>query len=302
MPLCFAIMPISTPADMLDKYGDPNHFVRVAKHIFKPAAEAAGFEFKAPASTSAVVIQAEIIEYLEKADLVLCDISTWNANVFFELGIRVALDRPVAMVRDHLTTSIPFDNSIVNTHIYDGRMDVWRVEDTVPILATFLKSAENQQQNALWKYFGITQRAARVDAGSPQDAKLELLLAEVEAIRRSGILAIEAAVASQANDLISIRLPREIGRFVRKIAISPVHDDINTVQDLLDSVYFEISDFVSAYTYGKSWVLRDERTGKVFKSTAGSQSGSNGRHRFDLRSLQNAGIELGRQYSVDILR
>ena len=51
-PLCFAIMPISTPPDLLEQYDDKQHFVRVDKHIFKPAAEAAAFEFRAPASTT----------------------------------------------------------------------------------------------------------------------------------------------------------------------------------------------------------------------------------------------------------
>jgi nucleoside 2-deoxyribosyltransferase len=172
-PLCFAIMPITTPDDAVAKYGgDAKHFIKVARHIFKPAAEAAGFEFKAPASTRAEVIQAEIIEHLEKADLVLCDVSTWNANAFFELGIRVALDRPVAMVRDDLTAHLPFDNSIVNTHTYRASLQIDVVEEQIPLLAAFIQTAATQQQNALWKHFGITQRAHQVDAGSPGDAKL----------------------------------------------------------------------------------------------------------------------------------
>ena len=59
MPICFAIMPISTPPDYLDRYyGDNQHFLRVAKHIFKPAVEAAGFEFRAPSVMSSEIIEA----------------------------------------------------------------------------------------------------------------------------------------------------------------------------------------------------------------------------------------------------
>lgn len=170
MPLCFAIMPISMPPELVERYDDdPMHFLHVAEHIFRPAAEEAGFAFTSPTTLSAEIVQAEIIGNLEKADLVLCDISTWNPNVFFELGIRVALDKPVAMVRDHHTDRIPFDNSMINTYRYDGCLDIHRVMATVPGLAAFLNRAKAQDQNALWKYFGITRRAARTDPESLTD-------------------------------------------------------------------------------------------------------------------------------------
>jgi len=45
-PLCFAIMPITTPDDAVDGYGgDKNHFGHVAKYIFEPAAVEAGYRF-----------------------------------------------------------------------------------------------------------------------------------------------------------------------------------------------------------------------------------------------------------------
>jgi hypothetical protein len=72
---------------------------------------------------------------------------------------------------------------MINTHTYDASMDIYRVEETVPKLVEFIEAAKTQEQNALWKYFGITQRAARTDTGSSEDAKLDLLLAELSALR-----------------------------------------------------------------------------------------------------------------------
>src|SRR3954447_3894815 len=107
-------MPITTPVEQAGLYdNDPDHFLHVIDYLFKPAVESAGFKLIKPAFNNSQVIQGEIIRHLETADLVLCDISGWNANVFFELGIRVALDKPVAMVRDNRTSSLPFDNSPV---------------------------------------------------------------------------------------------------------------------------------------------------------------------------------------------
>jgi hypothetical protein len=99
--------------------------------------------------------QAEFIRNLETADLVLCDISMWNANVFFELGIRVALNRPIAMVRDAETNVMPFDTAIISCHTYRAELAQWLLADEIESLANFVRSAGQQRQNALWRYFGI---------------------------------------------------------------------------------------------------------------------------------------------------
>jgi len=45
------------------------------------------------------LIHAEIIRNIENADLVLCDMSCLNPNVFFEFGIRTSLNKPVSVVK-----------------------------------------------------------------------------------------------------------------------------------------------------------------------------------------------------------
>lgn len=123
MPTCFVIMPITTPVVVREVYRDADHFAHVLQHLFTPALEGLGYDVVPPAAAGSDVIQGEIIRNLDEADLVLCDMTTLNANVFFELGIRTALDKPVATVRDMHTDSIPFDHSIVNCHQYDGRLE-----------------------------------------------------------------------------------------------------------------------------------------------------------------------------------
>lgn len=99
MPTCFVIMPLTTVNAHLYA-GDENHFEHVLDYLFAPAVERAEYDIIKPVFNNSQVIQGEIIHHLTTADLVLCDISGWNASVFFELGIRVALDKPVALVRD----------------------------------------------------------------------------------------------------------------------------------------------------------------------------------------------------------
>ena len=97
-------MPLTTPARYVETYkGDTQHFIHVLGHLFKPAIEAAGLTPITPMSKGSKVIHGDIIRNLETADLVLCDMSILNPNVFFELGIRTALNKSVAMIRDNAT-------------------------------------------------------------------------------------------------------------------------------------------------------------------------------------------------------
>jgi DNA-binding CsgD family transcriptional regulator len=175
-------MPISTPPDLVSSYGDDSdHFEHVLRHLFEPALKRAGYDVTPPSVLNSQLIQAEIIRSLETADLVLCDISTWNANVFFELGIRVALDRPVALVKDNKTLTIPFDNALVSCHTYDAGITAWRLDEEVDALTPFIQAAGAQSRNALWKYFGITQRASAPAAtNDPVQEKLDLILASLQ--------------------------------------------------------------------------------------------------------------------------
>ena len=45
------------------------------------------------------MIQSTIVTELLAADIVLADLTEHNPNVLFELGMRIAADKPVALVR-----------------------------------------------------------------------------------------------------------------------------------------------------------------------------------------------------------
>ena len=128
------------------------------------------------------MIHAEIVRRLETADLVLCDLSTLNPNVFFELGIRTALDRPVSIVRDSLTTIVPFDTSLINNWTYDHSLAPWVLTNQITALYEHLVASLNQSdgRNNLWQVFGLTTRASRADTDSDTDGKLDLILAQLQ--------------------------------------------------------------------------------------------------------------------------
>jgi len=183
-PTCFVAMPVTTPASYAEKLGDASHFPHVLDHLFTPALTKAGYRVIAPTARGTQLIHAEIIRNLEQTDLVLCDLSSLNANVFFELGIRTSLDRPVALVKDKATERIPFDLNALNTHTYDESIAPWTLPEEVNKLAEHVSNVEtgSGSGNAMWRYFGLTQRGQPAEAGG-LEAKVDLLLAEITKAR-----------------------------------------------------------------------------------------------------------------------
>jgi nucleoside 2-deoxyribosyltransferase len=184
---CFIIMPITTPTETVETYrGDTEHFAHILECLFVPALEACDLIPISPRSTGSNVIQAEIIKHLSEADLVLCDISSLNPNVFFEFGIRTALNKPVALVVDDMTKHLPFDTSIIHFHKYKSSLDAWSIEEETKTLSKHIQSAfdKTPDHNALWKYFGIAQTGIFKPEDATTGEKLDLLANEVAALRK----------------------------------------------------------------------------------------------------------------------
>lgn len=188
LPTCFVAMPVSTPEIYIQRYGDSDHFKHVLECLFAPAITAAGYEVIEPSVSGSDVIHAAIIRSLESADLVLCDISSLNPNVFFEFGIRTSLDLPVALVRDEATPKIPFDTMPINTHKYDAAMRPWNSAAEIAQLSEHIKQTveKSSGKNPLWQYFGLTKRAHEAEITTdPGAAKLDLILAELAQVKQA---------------------------------------------------------------------------------------------------------------------
>ncbi|MCD4729621.1 MAG: hypothetical protein K8R74_03400 [Bacteroidales bacterium] len=180
---CFIIMPITTPKQFMETYRDgKDHFIHILESLFIPAVESAGFVPIKPIAEGADLIQAEIVKNLDESDLVLCDMSILNPNVFFEYGIRTALNKPVCIVKDQFTTKIPFDTSIINYFEYDANIEVWNVDDQKESLKTHIVNSEKRSKgiNNLWKYFGIEKGAVRDKTELNTSDKLDILLSKVD--------------------------------------------------------------------------------------------------------------------------
>jgi len=142
---CFVIMPISD-AEGYDK----GHFERVYEDIIKPAVSSTEFTTRrADEVKETNFIHLDILKKLIDAPIAVCDLSSRNPNVLFELGIRQAFDKPVVLIQEKGTPKI-FDIGPLRYLEYDKSMkynDVLKTQAALcdAIIAT--KAAEGQQGN-----------------------------------------------------------------------------------------------------------------------------------------------------------
>lgn len=168
---CFVIMPF----DKKEGYGE-NHFTKIYKNIFKPAIEAAGYKaHRADDEKSASEINIEILTKLVEADLALCDISSLNPNVMYELGIRAAFDLPTVTVAE-VGTKIPFDFYSKRTFFYRNRNDHDEVPEDVRKLTESIKATLVDTSPSLIKLLGLNTSASIKEIEADAEGNAILML------------------------------------------------------------------------------------------------------------------------------
>ncbi|WP_302773541.1 hypothetical protein [Clostridium paraputrificum] len=139
IPECFVIMPIGNQPGY-----EEGHFKSVYNDIFKKAIEDAGFTpYRADDSQSSSVIHIDIIKKLIDAPMAICDLSSKNPNVMYELGIRQAFDKPVLLVGDTNPGEI-FDIGNINTYQYRRNLIYREVLEDQESISNRIKETYNQ--------------------------------------------------------------------------------------------------------------------------------------------------------------
>ncbi|EPG9046189.1 hypothetical protein PGN83_15225 [Klebsiella aerogenes] len=124
---CFAIMPIADHPDYA-----PGHFNRVYNYLIKPACEKAGYKvIRADDAKASHMIMFDILKNIVECDMAICDLSSKNANVFYELGLRQAFNKKTILITDGLTNT-PFD---ITGFRYVKYSESLRVDTTISDIA-----------------------------------------------------------------------------------------------------------------------------------------------------------------------
>lgn len=183
MKKCFVIMPITTPESIIY---DKDHFKHILDYLIIPAIKKAELEPVPPIVKGAEVIHGEVIKNLEISDIVLCDMSSLNPNVFFELGIRTALNKSISLIKDDKTASIPFDTSIINYHTYRSGLNAWELEKDIADLSEHLKNSmeKSSGSSSLWRYFSLSIQAEPMKERQGEETKIDFLSLQMEGMRR----------------------------------------------------------------------------------------------------------------------
>lgn len=116
-------------------------FAEVLRSLITPAAKSSDFTVKTANRQGSDLIQSTIINDLIEADLVIADLTEHNPNVMFELGVRMAEDKPVVLIKANGTGPLfDVDNML---RVFEYNPNLWQttIEKDMPNLREFIKGA-----------------------------------------------------------------------------------------------------------------------------------------------------------------
>lgn len=175
---CFVIMPIA------DTEGyEVGHFKRVYDYLIKPAIIHAGFiPIRADEAQKTNFIIIDILKQIITADMAICDLSSRNPNVMYELGIRQAFNLPVTLIKDTKTLRI-FDIQGLRDIEYDERLRVDMIKPLIEEISATLTnthSKTNTDLNSVVQLLGIAP--AKITKETELSDETSILLDAIKSI------------------------------------------------------------------------------------------------------------------------
>lgn len=183
---CFIIMPISD-AEGYEK----GHFSHVYEDIIKPAVEMTDFvPRRADEVKETNFIHLDILKKLIDAPIAICDLSTRNPNVLFELGIRQAFDKPVVLIQEKGTPKI-FDIGPLRYLEYSKEMkyhDVLKTQQDLKVAIEATKAAEGEHGNinSIVRLMALSSPAAipNLEGNNKEALALDVLQSQMNDMRK----------------------------------------------------------------------------------------------------------------------
>lgn len=178
---CGVIMPISG----FDGY-DENHWNDIRSILFD-CIEESGFEPNMVSDADDIgIIQKRIIQNIYENPIVVCDVSGKNPNVMFELGMRLAFDKPTIIVKDNLT-SYSFDTSPIEHLVYPKDLRFTQIIEfkaqlVDKINGTYKKANSDPEYTTFLKHFGQFT-VAKID--TKEIPSSEFIIEELQNLRKA---------------------------------------------------------------------------------------------------------------------
>lgn len=174
LPTCLVIMPFSDP-----KGYDAGHFRKIYDQVLAPAIEMAGYTpHRIDENAESTMIHGKLLDKLINAPMVLCDLSSKNPNVLYELGIRHAFDKPVVLVQEKGQERI-FDIAGLTTAEYRKERLYDEVIEDQEVIAESIRQTAGAEKYSIMSLVQLSP--ANINRGrvlSGED-RVEILLADI---------------------------------------------------------------------------------------------------------------------------
>ena len=132
---------VATPFVERDPAHPPGFFAEVLRSLVTPAAKESNFIVKTANRQGSDLIQSTIVNDLIEADLVIADLTEHNPNVMFELGVRMAQDKPVVLIKAKGTGPLFDVDNMLRVFEYDPNLWQTTIEKDLPDLRDFIKGS-----------------------------------------------------------------------------------------------------------------------------------------------------------------
>lgn len=184
---CFMITPIGDAGSDIRKHAD-----WVFKFAVQPVMADKGFEAtRADMMDDPFMINDSVFAAIDEADICVADLTNLNANVFYELGVRHALEKPVIHIA-HVGTRIPFDTANYRTIWFD-LTNIDSMADLKAQIASHVDTITKpgfKLSNPLTQARGFQRMASSADPKDQLIASLEDRVSSMERDLRAAVSAL----------------------------------------------------------------------------------------------------------------
>ncbi|URN94647.1 MAG: hypothetical protein NAG76_22990 [Candidatus Pristimantibacillus lignocellulolyticus] len=220
----------------------PEHWAEVKSIIISALNDVDGYEFETKIvseSNSVGLIHKRIVQGLYNSDIVICDVSCKNPNVMFELGMRLAFDKPTIIVKDD-KTNYSFDTGVIEHIDYPRDLRFSKIVDfkntlLTKVIGTYLDSVKDADHSPFLKSFGdfksVTIESTEVSASS-------LILEMLDDIQ-TDIIDLKSQINSKNSSTVTkIRYNDQIE--IRNLFNQYVHENSSEVINFEDALQYII--------------------------------------------------------------
>ena len=152
------------------------------------------------------VIQKRIVHNIYNSDVIVCDVSGKNPNVMFELGMRLAFDKPTVIVKDDKTDYL-FDTGVIEHLTYPRSLRFSQIigfKSTLArkVIGTYEAALSNPEHSTFLKSFGEFQVAKINEVETSTDRILMDMVLNLQ--RQMSVMQKTLSSSNQKKDFVDV--------------------------------------------------------------------------------------------------